>query len=340
MLDKRFFPPVSEKTFKEISDHIGGTLSRPELGSKRISGIDTLMKAEQNSLSFLSNKKYLGELEKTKAGAVIVEAQYQDRIPDGVAGIIVTGNALIAYAQAAEFLYPGPINADASASEPISGTAKIGENCDIAPYVVIGDNAEIGSNVTIQAHTYIGKGVVIGNGCKIASNVHVECAVIGSEVMINSGARIGNSGFGIINIKPKPIYVPQLGRVLIGDFVRVGANTTIDRGSLDDTVIGEGTIIDNLVQIAHNVQIGKHCTIVSQVGIAGSCVIGDFVTMAGQVGLSGHLKIGDGAIIAAKSGVAKDIAPGKIMAGIPAVEAGLWRRQVAYLKNCSSKKGA
>ncbi|MDR1032106.1 MAG: UDP-3-O-(3-hydroxymyristoyl)glucosamine N-acyltransferase [Holosporales bacterium] len=338
MVDKRFFPSISEKNIKEISDHIGGTMICPELGSRCISSIDTLMKAGQNSLSFLSNKKYIGELEKTNAGAVIVEAQCRDKVSDKTAAIVVTGNVLIAYAKAAEFLYPEPINTEALSSEPISKTAKIGKNCNIAPYVVMGDNAEIGDNVTIGAHTYIGKGVVIGNNCKIASNVHIECAVIGNEVVINSGARIGSSGFGIINVKPKPVYVPQLGRVLIGDFVRIGANTTIDRGSLDDTVIGEGTIIDNLVQVAHNVQIGKHCTIVSQVGIAGSCVIGDFVTMAGQVGLAGHLKIGDGAIIAAKSGVAKDILPGKIMAGIPAVEAGLWRRQVAYLKNCFAKK--
>ncbi|MDR1475623.1 MAG: UDP-3-O-(3-hydroxymyristoyl)glucosamine N-acyltransferase [Holosporales bacterium] len=338
MVDERFFSSVSQKTVRDIADYVGGTLTCSKFGDRRISSVNTLMKAESSSLSFFGNKKYINELEGTKAGAVIIEPQYRDKIPKDAAGIVVKSNVLISYAKAAEYLYPETSPIEARTSEPISKKAKIGKNCVIGQYTVIEDNAEVGDNVVIGACAYIGKGVIIGNNCKIASNVHIECAILGKEVVVNSGACIGNSGFGIINVQPKPVYVPQLGRVIVGDFVRIGANTTIDRGGLDDTIIGEGTIIDNLVQIAHNVQVGERCVIVSQVGIAGSCVIGNFVTIAGQVGLAGHLKIGDRVVIAAKSGVAKDIPEGKIMAGIPAVDAGLWRRQAAYLKDCFSKK--
>jgi len=191
--------------------------------------------------------------------------------------------------------------------------------------VKIGNNVWLGENVTIL------KGVEIGDNTTIGDSVSISHAIIGNNVIINSGARIGESGFGILPTKTGLKYIKQLGRVIISDNVRIGANTTIDRGSINDTFIGKGTIIDNLVQIGHNVKIGEHSVIVSQVGISGSTEIGNCSTLAGQVGVAGHLKIGNNVTIAAKSGVTNDIPDGAIYGGFPAIDIKMWRKQVATL---------
>ncbi len=334
-VDTRFFPAPRSINILELAKVVEA-VEIIGCSDRTVHNISTLENAVANDLSFFANKKYLPNLKSTKAGAVIVHKAYADQTPNETSKIVVDKNPLIAYAKAVSTMFV--LTKTAPSSTPISKNTKFGKNCSVGHFTVIEDGVEIGDDVEIGCNTYIGVGVSIGNGCKIADNVHIECSILGEGIVINSGARIGCSGFGIINSQSKPVYIPQLGRVIVGNFVRIGANTTIDRGSLEDTVIGEATIIDNLVQIAHNVQIGKNCAIVSQVGIAGSCKIGNFVTIAGQVGLAGHLSIGDNVIIAAKSGVAKDISSGSVVGGIPAVDINIWRRQAAFLKNKISGK--
>jgi UDP-3-O-[3-hydroxymyristoyl] glucosamine N-acyltransferase len=307
-------------------------------GDFLISGIATLKDAGKNDLSFFGNKKYLQDLKNTSAGAAIVTEKNVSDLPKGVVGLTYS-NAMIGYALALRVLYPQEKRlAHICATARIDESAKIGSDCHIGENAVIEENTQIGDDVVIGSNTVIGKSCRIGSGCRIGNNVVISHSIIGKDVLINSGACIGESGFGILPTGKEMIHVKQLGRVVIGDRVRVGANTTIDRGSIEDTVIGDDTIIDNLVQIAHNVRIGKRSILVSQVGIAGSTKIGDDVVIAGQVGISGHIEIGDGVIVAAKSGIASSVEAGRIVGGIPAVDADIWKRQVAFLKMSVTKK--
>ncbi|MDR2681870.1 MAG: UDP-3-O-(3-hydroxymyristoyl)glucosamine N-acyltransferase [Holosporaceae bacterium] len=336
MIDKNFFGDIKHVMLSEL-DVIGG-FTRVGEADFPITGVATLAQAGAGDLSFFSSRKYLNDLKNTKAGAVIVtEANLKD-LPENVVGL-VAANAMIGYAKALDVLYPAE-----SHLHHICSTAKIHETSKIGFGCYIGDNAFIGENVEIGENVFIGRNVVIesncriGSGCNIRNNVVISHSIIGNNVLINSGAVIGESGFGILPNGSGMTYIKQLGRVIIGDRVRIGANTTIDRGSLDDTVIGNDTIIDNLVQLGHNVQIGERSILVAQVGIAGSTKIGNDVILAGQVGVVGHIEIGDGAIAAAKSGIAASVDPGQVVGGIPALDADLWKRQISFLKASVMKK--
>jgi UDP-3-O-[3-hydroxymyristoyl] glucosamine N-acyltransferase len=336
MIDRDFFGDSKKITVSELAQICGFQI----VGGKdfQISGVVTLDKATPTDLSFFGNKKYLEFLKNTSAGAVILKDSDLCYLPQNVMGLVFS-NATIGYAKALNVLYPTEKHiVHICASAKIHETAKIGDNCYVGENVVIGENVEIGDDVIIGNNSVIEKNCKIGSGSQIRHNVSIAYSIIGENVLINSGARIGESGFGIIPTGASMIYVKQLGRVVIGDRVRIGANTTIDRGAIKDTVIGDDTIIDNLVQIAHNVEIGARSIIVAQVGIAGSTKIGNDVVLAGQVGVSGHIEIGDGAIAAAKSGIAASVEPGKIVGGIPAVDAGIWKRQVAFLKAAVTRK--
>lgn len=336
MIDTRFFNELKRVKVSELARSCGFAVHGE--GDFEISSVATLQNAARSELSFFGNKKYLNYLRNTSAGAVIVpENNVKDVPPQTVA--LVFPNATVGYAKALEILYPKEkYREHISTTAVVHSTAKIGSGCYIGDYVVIGEGVEIGDNVFIGDHTSIEKGCKIGPNGYIHSNVTISHSIIGASVIINSGARLGESGFGIIPTGNSMTYIPQLGRVIVGDRVRVGSNTTIDRGSIGDTTIGNDTIIDNLVQIAHNVTIGSMSIIVSQVGIAGSTKIGNGVVLAGQVGVSGHIEIGDGAIAAAKSGIASSLKPGQIVGGIPAVDADIWRRQAAFLKSAVTKK--
>ncbi len=297
-----------------------------------ICGVNTLKNATKSQLSFLGNKKYMEDLRNTQAGVVIVNSQHIDTVPNGV-NVIIADNVMAVYAIALEKLYEGVKTTHIVSNTSIIGkNVTLGDNVSIGDYVVIEDGVSIGDNCIIDSFTKICKNCSIGDNCKIGSHVSIKCAQLGNNVTIHSGAKIGEPGFGIIPNGNSMVQIKQLGMVVIGNNVRIGANTTIDRGAIDNTIIGDNTIIDNLVQIGHNVEIGNMVTIVSQVGIAGSSKIGDGAVLAGQVGIAGHVSIGKRVVIAAKSGVASDIEDGQIVGGIPAVDVKTWRRQAAFLK--------
>ncbi|MDR3151301.1 MAG: UDP-3-O-(3-hydroxymyristoyl)glucosamine N-acyltransferase [Holosporaceae bacterium] len=338
MIDRTFWKEPRKIMASELATMCG--FVKVGDGDFTISDVATLERATASELSFFGNRKYIQNLRNTKAGAVIVtEANLKD-LPAGAIGLVFT-NATVGYALAVDLLYRDSNSTHLHHicdTARIHKTAKIGSNCHIGHNVFLGENVEIGDNVYIGRNTVIEDNCKIGSGGCIRNNVIISHSIIGKNVRINSGAIIGESGFGILPTGSSMIYVKQLGRVIIGDRVRIGANTCIDRGSLDDTVVDDDTIIDNLVQIAHNVKIGKRSILVSQVGIAGSTEIGNDVVLAGQVGVAGHIRIGDKAVAAAKSGIAASIEPGQVVGGIPALDADLWKRQVVFLKRAVTKK--
>lgn len=336
-MDSRFFGKLKKIKVSELAAACGFKM----IGTDRdfeISDVATLANATESDLSFFGNKKYREDFKNTKAGAVvIVEANISD-LPKNTVGL-VCGHVMIGYAKALDILCaPDQHLSHICASACIHESAKIGRDCYIGEGVVIEEDVELGENSVVGCNSVIRKGCIIGKNAQIGNNVSISCSLIGDNVIINSGARIGESGFGIIPAPTGMVYVKQIGRVLIGNRVRVGANTTIDRGSVEDTTIGDDTIIDNLVQLGHNVNVGQKSIIVAQVGIAGSTRVGNGVILAGQVGIAGHLEIGDGVIAAAKSGIASSVPAGEVIGGIPAVEVHAWKRQVAFLRNAVAKK--
>jgi len=266
-----------------------------------ITGIAEIDKAEENHITFIGNPKYKKLLKDSKAGAVITS---EDIEIEGKT-IIKVKNVYWAIAKLIDIFYPEELpEPEISELSDISKDAKIGSDVYIDSFVKIEKGACIKDRVIIYSNTYIGKNTVIGEGSIIYPNVTIrENVIIGRNVIIHSGAVIGGDGFGYYRVDNVHKKIPQRGRVVIEDDVEIGSNTTIDRGTFSDTVIGYGTKIDNLVQIAHNVKIGRCCIIVAQVGIAGSTKIGDYVTIAGQAGIAGHLNIGDKVIIGAQAGV-------------------------------------
>lgn len=311
-------------------------------GKKVINNVGILKHAKENELSFLGNPKYLDDLKNTKAGLVIVDEKYLSYVPSGTAAIL-TKNVMPTYGRLLEVMFDDSENTKNSEyidnTAVIHESARIGKNARISAYVVVGPNAEIGDNCSIDSFTKIGANVKLGSSCEISSNVSIDYAILGDNVRVHAGAKIGQPGFGIVPAGDHMVYIKQLGRVVIGNNVRIGANTTIDRGAIEDTVIGDDTIIDNLVQIAHNVRVGCMVTLVSQVGIAGSSVIDDGAILAGQVGVSGHIRVGKHVVVAAKSGIASSIEDGCMVGGIPAVDIMTWKRQSAFLKRSVNKKG-
>lgn len=299
--------------------------------ARTVDGVRPLSEAQGQHLSFFENRKYLPQLLETRAGACLVSPQFAERVPAGTIAL-VTKIPYRAFARSLALFYPEAMHSKAAAagqSERIDPSAVIEDGAEIEPGAVIGPEARIGSGTRIAAGAVIGHRVTIGRDCYIGPLVSVLHALVGNRVILHPGVRIGQDGFGFAMGRDGHLKVPQVGRVIIQDDVEIGANSTVDRGALKDTVIGEGTKIDNLVQIGHNVTIGRHCVIVGQVGISGSTELGDFVVMGGQSGAVGHIKIGSGAQIAGGSHPKDDVPPGAVLAGTPAKPFKQWAREIA-----------
>jgi UDP-3-O-[3-hydroxymyristoyl] glucosamine N-acyltransferase len=337
MPDQSFFKRQGPLKLKDIAAATGADLSAGSDGNYVLEDVAPLGTAGPKDLSFLDNIKYKQEFLTTKAGACFIARGLEASAPKGL-HLLISAHPYKSYALAAQKFYPAPAAVqDISKNAVIASSAKIGKGCRIEPGVVVGENAVIGDHNWLEPNVVIGPSVKIGTNCHIGANATISHAHVGDYVRVYPGVRIGQDGFGFA-IDPKGhVKVPQLGRVIIEDHVEIGANTTIDRGAGPDTVIGQGTWIDNLVQIAHNVKIGRGCIIVAQVGISGSTAIEDFVAIGGQAGITGHLNIGKGAQIAAQSGVMRDIPAGEKYMGSPAMPAKEALKQYAYLNRLIKK---
>lgn len=331
MADPRFFQKSQPISLGELADRFGCELSVSADRGLMIDDVAPLHVAGASHLSFLDNVKYRDDFKVTKAGACFVSPEMAALAPEGVV-CLVTKQPYKSYALAAQYFYPdaypSPFIAKSAVIDP---SAVIGKNCVIEHGAVIGAHVEIGDGCWIEPCAVIRDGVTIGAHCRVGANATVSHAQIGAHTRIYPGARIGQDGFGFAIDPNGHVKVPQLGRVIIGTHVEIGANTTIDRGAGPDTVIGDGTWIDNLVQIGHNVRIGRGCVIVAQVGISGSTVIEDFVAIGGQAGIAGHLKVGMGAKIAAQSGVMNNIPAGEQHMGSPSFPQKQFLKQIATL---------
>ncbi len=338
MADPSFFRKPAAFSLAKIAGLTGSELHDPSQGDFLVDDVSSLDKATATQLSFLDNRKYRDDLTVTKAGACIIHPDFASLAPAGLR-LILSKSPYKAYALAAQALYPVEIPAPQIASTArIHPTAKIGPNCVIEDFVVIGENVEIGEGAWIESHAVISKGCKIGKNFRAGSHASISYAVIGDGVRLYSGVRIGQDGFGFAIDPAGFVKVPQLGRVVIEGYTEVGANTTIDRGALGDTVIGKGSWLDNLIQIAHNVKIGRGCILASQIGISGSTELGDYCAVGGQAGFAGHLKIGSMARIAAKSGVTRDVPAKEEWMGYPAMPMKQYLRQVATLNKMIAKK--
>jgi UDP-3-O-[3-hydroxymyristoyl] glucosamine N-acyltransferase len=338
MADRRFFDRAGPFALDALCALSGARLVEAADGGRLVSDVAPLETAGPEDVSFLENRKYLEAFASSRAGAVFVDGKAVERAPAGMA-LLVSKEPYKAYALAAQAFYPtAEVVARRAASAIIDATAVISDDCDIGPHVVIERGVRLGRRCRIGANTVIAAGVEIGDDCRIAANVTLSHCVIGSRVVLHPGVRIGQDGFGFAPDPKAPIKVPQLGRVMIGDDVDIGANTTIDRGSGHDTVIGAGSMIDNLVQIGHNVVLGRCCILAGQVGISGSTRLDDFVMVGGQGGLAGHLHIGTGARIAAKSGLMRDVSAGEAVCGSPAIPLSEFMRQTAVLQRLAKRK--
>ena len=317
MADLTFFKKPQPLTLKQIAERAECTLAQGTNPDQVVEDVAGLAEATAKDISWIFVPAMRDALSQTKAGAVITSEKFLSYVPQGV-GVLLSEDPHRSYGLAAQMFYPREIEPFISDKAVIDSTATVGQGCRIEAGAVIGANAVIGDACWIQPNAVIGQGVKMGKACTIGPNASVTHCIMGDDVYIYAGARIGQDGFGFAMSIKGPAKVPQLGRVVIGSHVEIGANTTVDRGAMGDTVIGDGTWIDNLVQIAHNVKLGRCCIIVSQVGIAGSCTLGDFVVCGGQVGIAGHLNIGSGAKIAAQSGVMRDVPPQATLIGSPA----------------------
>ena len=284
-----------------------------------VDGVAPLDRAARNELSVLSSAKYAPMMATTNAGVVLVDPEFRDA-PGTPGARIVVDKPLEKLLALLPKLYPPELPVPGiAATARIGHGATLGKRIAIGEYAVIGPNTTIRDDVVIGSHCVIGAGVTVGNGSRLWPSVTVYTgATLGARVFVHSGARIGCDGFGYVFRDGEHQKIPHVGRCIIGDDVEIGANTTIDRGSIDDTVVGKGTKIDNLVHIAHNVRIGEKCLLMAQVGVAGSVTIGDGAILAGQAGISGHLSIGAGAKLAAQAGVFGDIPAGETWSGYPA----------------------
>ena len=317
------------RTLNELAEELEGEVVGD--GSTVIKGVAGIREAMPGDVTFLANARYESYVTETRASAVICSREPRfAAIP-----LLLVANPYLAFQKAVRVFRPDPYRA-APGTHPtavVSPQATIGEGASIGAHCVIEQGARIGARSVLLPGCYVGPLAAIGDDTFLYANVVVreECE-IGSRCLIHPGVVVGSDGFGFAFDAGRYHKVPQVGNVVIGDDVEIGANTTIDRATTDSTRIGDGTKIDNLVQIGHNVVIGKHCIIVAQVGISGSTHLEDFVTLGGQAGVIGHVRIGERAMVGAQSGVTKSIPAGEVWTGFPAAPHGLWKRLTAMFQ--------
>ncbi|MBK66644.1 MAG: UDP-3-O-(3-hydroxymyristoyl)glucosamine N-acyltransferase [Rickettsiales bacterium] len=336
----RFFEKKGTFTLKEIIDACECQVIGDIDMAREVTDIRALEDAQEGHVSFLANNKYKDDLKETKASFCFIHQNAVKYAPEGLV-CLVSMNPHRSYAIATTMFYGFGYEANASdisANAYISKTAKLGDNCVVKDAAVIEDDVVIGNNCYVGYGAVIEKGVHIGDHSKIHANCVISHADLGHHVQVFPGAKIGQSGFGYAMDPRGHVPVPQLGQVVIGNHVEIGANTSIDRGSWKNTIIGDNCVIDNLVMIAHNVEIGAGSVIVAQVGISGSTKLGRFVVMGGQAGSVGHIEIGDGAQVGAQAGVTKSIPAGMKVNGTPAMELNKCLRKDVLLRKLANKE--
>lgn len=309
----------------ELAQRVGGSLEGD--GDRELNGVATLASAGAAQLSFFVNRGYRKQLAETHAGAVVLAAPDRDLF---AGPRLIADNPYLAFARAAALLHPARLPAPGiDPTAWIHPQARLGQGVAVHAHAVIEAAAQVGDGVQIGAGCYLGEGVVVGAGTCLWPRVTLLAGTtVGARCLIHPGAVLGADGFGLANDRGVWVKVPQLGRVVVGDDVEIGANTTIDRGALDDTLIGNGVKLDNLIQVAHGVRIGDHTAIAACVGISGSTVIGRHCVIGGGVGFVGHLEICDGVTVTGMSMVAQSISRPGVYSGIPAEEARRWRRNI------------
>jgi UDP-3-O-[3-hydroxymyristoyl] glucosamine N-acyltransferase len=338
MVDTRFHKSTEPQTLPALLGALPRTVALADERAAGFSvlGVDELTFAGPGHIALAAHKSYIDDLRSTYAGVVIVSPALREDVPSHSIALVDEQPHEL-FADILDALYPASTRGGVGGQLASSAAPFLEEGVVLGPNVVLGDGVEIGRGTVIGANTVIGPGVAIGRNCTIAANVTIDCAFLGSDVVIHPGARIGTEGFGWLDHARSNRKIPQLGRVIVQDNVEIGANSTIDRGALGDTVIGEGTKIDNLVQIGHNCHIGRYCLIAAQSGLSGSTVLEDGVLMAGGTGTGGHLTIGAGSVVYGRAGVSKSWPAGSKLFGAPARDIKEYWRETAMLRRLMNK---
>jgi UDP-3-O-[3-hydroxymyristoyl] glucosamine N-acyltransferase len=335
--DPRFFPARGPHRLAEIAEAAGARHAGD--GTRLMADVAPLALAGPDEIAFCEGRRHAAALAATRAGAVLVAADAEAAVPEGCVALVCEAPQL-AFARVAALFHPRP--APLAGIHPtafVEPGATIGEGTEVGPFALVCAGAEIGPGCIIGPHAVVGAGCVLGAGSILRAHASLLHCVAGARVVLHEGARVGNEGFGFVTTPTgEHVTVPQLGRVILGDGVEIGANSCVDRGAGGDTVLGSGTRLDNLVQVAHNVRTGRGCVIVAQAGIAGSAELGDYVVVAAQAGIIGHITLGDRARIGAQAGVMNSVPAGTDVVGSPAWPARETLKAFAWLRRSAAGK--